>query len=112
KLLDLHYSDPRTLNPKNLGFHPEGLPTGDMLNLWNYRKIIDRNNFRPGIYSGDITIVNWPQNDYMLGDLISASEKEFEKHIEASKQLSLSLLYWIQTEAPRDRKSTRLNSSH
>src|SRR5690606_29085586 len=92
KLLDLHYSDPRTLNPKNLGFHPEGLPTGDMLNLWNYRKIIDRNNFRPGIYSGDITIVNWPQNDYMLGDLISASEKEFEKHIEASKQLSLSLL--------------------
>lgn len=101
KLLDLHYSDPRTLNPKNLGFHPEGLPTGDMLNLWNYRKIIDRNNFRPGIYSGDITIVNWPQNDYMLGDLISASEKEFEKHIEASKQLSLSLLYWIQTEAPR-----------
>lgn len=101
KLLDLHYSDPRTLQPKRLGFHPEGLRTGDMLNLWNYRKIIDKNNFHPGIYSGDITIVNWPQNDYMLGDLVGASEEEFNKHFEASKQLSLSLLYWLQTEAPR-----------
>ncbi len=101
KLLGLHYSDPRTLKPKNLGFHPEGIATGDMLNLWNYRKIIDKNNFKPGTYSGDITIVNWPQNDYMLGDLVGASEEEFKKHFEASKQLSLSLLYWIQTEAPR-----------
>lgn len=101
KLLGLHYSDPRTLNPKNLGFDPSGKPTGDMLNLWNYRKLIDRHNFKPGTYAGDITIVNWPQNDYMLGDLIGASEAEFKKHVDASKQLSLSLLYWLQTEAPR-----------
>lgn len=101
KLLGLHYSDPRTLNPKNLGFDPSGKPTGDMLNLWNYRKLIDRHNFEPGTYAGDITIVNWPQNDYMLGDLIGASEEEFKKHVDASKQLSLSLLYWLQTEAPR-----------
>lgn len=100
-ILGLHYSDPRTLVPKNLGFHPEGLPTGDMLNLWNYRKIINRFNFEKGFYPGDITIVNWPQNDYMLGNLVGASEEEFKKHYENAKQLSLSLLYWIQTEAPR-----------
>src|SRR5690606_13646769 len=45
--------------------------------------------------------VNWPQNDYMLGDIVDVSKEEFNKHFEASKQLSLSLLYWIQTEAPR-----------
>ena len=101
KILGLHYSDPRTLKPKNLGFHPEGLPTGDMLNLWNYRKIINRFNFSEGFYKGDITIVNWPQNDYMLGNLIGASEEDFNKHYESAKQLSLSLLYWLQTEAPR-----------
>ncbi len=101
KLLALHYSDPRNLEPKNLGFHPEGLPTGEMLNLWNYRKIINKNNFQPSFYPGDITIVNWPQNDYMLGDLISSSAEEFQKHFESAKQLSLSLLYWLQTEAPR-----------
>ncbi|PTX18885.1 FAD dependent oxidoreductase [Pontibacter mucosus] len=101
KLLALHYSDPRTLKPKNLGFHPEGHKTGDMLNLWNYRRIINKNNFKEGTYAGDITIVNWPQNDYMLGNLIGVSEKDFNKHVDAAKQLSLSLFYWLQTEAPR-----------
>jgi hypothetical protein len=101
KLVDLDYSDPRTLKPKNLGFHPEGKLMGSMLNLWNYRKIINKNNFVPGTYPGDITIVNWPQNDYMLGNLIDVSEKEYQKHIGQAKQLSLSMLYWLQTEAPR-----------
>jgi hypothetical protein len=101
KLLDLKYSSPQTLEPKELGFHPEGIRTGDVLNLWNYRRIINKNNFGPGTYTGDITIVNWPQNDYLLGDIIDVSEKEFKKHIEAARQLSLSLFYWLQTEAPR-----------
>lgn len=101
KLLDLKYSNPRTLAPKVLGFHPEGKPTGDALNLWNYRRIINKNNFVSGFYQGDITIVNWPQNDYVLGDIVEASENDFETHFSRGKQLSLSLLYWLQTEAPR-----------
>lgn len=101
KILGLHYSDPRTLKPKELGFHPEGEQTENKLNLWNYRRIIDKNNFTPSFFKGDITIVNWPQNDYMLGNLIDVSKKEFNKHIDRAKQLSLSLLYWLQTEAPR-----------
>jgi hypothetical protein len=100
-LLSLEYSSPSTLQPKALGFHPEGIATGDKLNLWNYRKIINKNNFLPGVYKSDITIVNWPQNDYMLGNIVDVSEKEFNKHVERAKQLSLSLLYWLQTEAPR-----------
>ncbi len=101
KLLALEYSQPSTLQPKALGFHPEGISTGNTLNLWNYRKIINKNIFREGYFDGDITIVNWPQNDYMRGNLIGASESDFNKHIESSKQLSLSLLYWLQTEVPR-----------
>ena len=101
KLLELNYSNPSTLEPKALGFHPEGVKTGNSLNLWNYRRIINKNNFRPGTYPGDITIVNWPQNDYMLGSIIDVPEKDFKKHIERGKQLSLSLFYWLQTEAPR-----------
>lgn len=101
RLLDLHYSSPTTLKPTPLGFHPEGVKTGNMLNLWNYRRIIHSANFLPGLYKGDITIINWPQNDYMLGNLVGVSEKEFNRHVERGKQLSLSLLYWLQTEAPR-----------
>lgn len=101
KLLDLAYSNPKTLEPKKLGFHPEGLKTGDSLNLWNYRRIISKANFKLGTYLGDISNVNWPQNDYTLGNLIGASETNLKKHVDRAKQLSLSLLYWLQTEAPR-----------
>jgi len=45
--------------------------------------------------------VNWPQNDFLLGNLIDVSENESKKHIDAAKQLNLSLLYWLQTEVPR-----------
>jgi len=101
-LLDLMYSNPRTLEPKVLGFHPDGRPTGEALNLWNYRRIINKENFESGLYKSDITLVNWPQNDYVLGDIVEAGEAEFQNHVEKAKQLSLSLLYWLQTEAPRD----------
>nr|WP_310588359.1 FAD-dependent oxidoreductase [Larkinella terrae] len=101
KLLDLSYSNPSTLEPKQLGFHPEGIQTGSMLNLWNYRRLISKANFKPGAYQSDITVVNWPQNDYFLGNLVGVSDKEFKKHVDRAKQLSLSLFYWLQTEAPR-----------
>ncbi|WP_291779661.1 FAD-dependent oxidoreductase [Cecembia sp.] len=100
-MLALHYSNPQTLQPKMLGFHPEGLPTGDLLNLWLYRRIFNRHNCDPGFYAGDISLVNWPQNDYIPGNLIDVSQETFAQHVEGGKQLSLSLLYWLQTEAPR-----------
>ncbi|MGO1787929.1 MAG: FAD-dependent oxidoreductase [Sphingobacterium sp.] len=102
RLLDLQYSNPRTLKPHLLGFDPRaGAETGEALNLWEYRRIIDRNNFTPGFYPSDITLVNWPQNDYLLGSLIDVSKDEFNRHVEASKELGRSLIYWLQTEAPR-----------
>ncbi len=100
-LIDLNYSNPRTLAPKELGFHPEGIATGEKLNLWNYRRIINRKNFVAGTYTGDVTIVNWPQNDFFPGNLIDVDQATFERHIEEATQLNLSLLYWLQTEAPR-----------
>lgn len=102
RLLDLSYSDPRTLKPKKLGFDPTGKELGDILNLWNYRRIIDRNMFVNKSYTGDITIVNWPQNDFFPGNLIDVPDKEFKAIFERGKQLSHSLFYWLQTEAPRE----------
>ena len=37
----------------------------------------------------------------MLGNLCEVSAEEAARHLERAKQLSLSLLYWLQTEAPR-----------
>jgi hypothetical protein len=96
KLLSLFYSSPRTLQPFNMGFDP-AKGTG----LFKYRRIVDRTNFIPGTYAGDVTLVNWPQNDYMLGNLFDVPPAEAARHLAAAKQLSLSWLYWLQTECPR-----------
>ena len=102
RLLDFTYTHPRSQNPKRLGFDPSGRDYVDgALNLWTYRRIIDRSLFRPAHFEGDISLINWPQNDYVLGNLVGVSEAEAQRHVTRAKQLSLSLLYWLQTEAPR-----------
>jgi hypothetical protein len=96
KLLSLVYSDPVTLAPHDYGFD-----AGQATGFFHYRRIIDRKNFAEGTYAGDITLVNWPQNDYLLGNPFEVSAKVAARHVQRAKQLSLSLLYWLQTEAPR-----------
>lgn len=79
-ILSLDYSNPRTLVPKTLSFVPPGrttpAPETETLNLWLYRRMIDRSNFEPGTYASDITLVNWPQNDYMLGNITDVTPEE------------------------------------
>ncbi|MGE3819064.1 MAG: FAD-dependent oxidoreductase, partial [Isosphaeraceae bacterium] len=97
KLLSLTYSAPATLKPRTLSFDPTGNGPG----WWLYRRLIDPSNFLPGAYPGAVSLVNWPQNDYLLGNLVGVSREEADRHLARAKQLSLSLLYWLQTEAPR-----------
>lgn len=102
RLLDFTYTHPRSGQPKRLGFNPSGGRTlGGALNLWTYRRMIDAAQFTEGTFKGDLSLINWPQNDYFLGNLIGVSEDEAHRHLARARQLSLSLLYWLQTEAPR-----------
>ena len=48
-LLDLQYSQPSTLKAKKLAFDPERKDTGELLNLWLYRRMIDKSNFVEGV---------------------------------------------------------------
>jgi len=99
KLLSWEMSDPVKLTPRRVMFDPsaERNAPGE-LNLFIYRRIANKRNFAAGAYAGDVSLVNWPQNDYLLGDLLGSSALA---HLARGKQLSLSLLYWMQTEAPR-----------
>lgn len=101
KLLDFTYTHPSSGTPRTLGFDPSGARPGGVINLWTYRRLIDAAQFQPGTYAGDVILVNWPQNDYFLGNLVGVSDEQRQKHIDAATQLSLSLMYWLQTEAPR-----------
>ncbi len=102
RLLSFTYTHPPTGVPRTLGFDPAGGRTSGIVNLWTYRRLIDRKNFQAGSYEGDISLVNWPQNDYFLGNLTGDSDETRQQHISQARQLSLSLLYWLQTEAPRE----------
>jgi hypothetical protein len=80
-------------------FHP---PPGwnPVEDLWRFRRIAARRQFDPAPRS-DITLVNWSANDYGAGTIIDVDADTAAERIEAARQLSLSVLYWLQTEAPR-----------
>lgn len=99
RLLSWDSTHPHTLKPRSLMFDPTMKAGG--VNLWSYRRIADAANFVPGTYSSGISLVNWPQNDYWVAPLIENTPDEIARHVQRAKELSLSLLYWMQTEAPR-----------
>ncbi|MBX3280693.1 MAG: FAD-dependent oxidoreductase [Acidobacteria bacterium] len=101
RLITWNQPHPETLKPRAAYFDPERERSAEGLNFFIYRRILDKKNFAPGAVASDISLVNWPMNDYFGGPLFEVSESEAARHLEAAKQLSLSLLYWMQTEAPR-----------
>ena len=81
-------------------FADQSLNPGDG-NLWTFRRIIARDLFQPGTYASDVTLVNWPSIDYFDAPVLDVDDDVAAKRLQDAKQLSLSMLYWMQTEAPR-----------
>lgn len=100
-LLDWTYTHPRSGEPRKLGFNPVGAQHDGVVNLWTYRRIVAASQFREEAFRSDISLVNWPQNDYFIHPLIGVSEEVKEQAVREGKALSLSWFYWMQTEAPR-----------
>lgn len=100
KLLAWEYSDPVTLQPKRPVLFEHETVEG-AFPIWKYRRIVCSDTFRGPSRPNEVTIVNWPHNDFLLGSVIGVSKEEREALLDGARQLSLSLLYWLQTEAPR-----------
>jgi hypothetical protein len=102
--------NPRTLQPSTRSFTPnpddepwrvdadQRVDPGDG-NLWTFRRIAARRNFRDGFYPSDICLVNWPMIDYFTEPIIDVAAPDPVE--QAARDLSRSVLYWLQTEAPR-----------
>ena len=100
-LLSWDATHPFTMKTEPCQFSPNvAQPKGPREN-WTFRRIIDRAQYAPGFYPSDIVLVNWPQIDYLPGPILDVVPEEKEKHLRGARQLSLSMLYWMQTEAPR-----------
>ncbi len=98
KLLSMDMPEPATLKKRVLDFEPGvNICANGKPSLWRYRRVADRANFAPGTFASDISLVNWPQNDYWLGNVCDVSEQEAARNVNRAKQQSLSLLYWLQT---------------
>lgn len=68
--------------------------------LWSYRRIIDPKDFEEGVFETEVTLLNWPQNDYILGNVFETDDDAY--HQQRARELTLSFFYWLQHEAPRE----------
>jgi hypothetical protein len=93
--------NPRTMQVMRYNFDPHREKPGLFSGLWAFRRIIDRAQFAPGTYASDLCLVNWPMIDYLEGDLLGCDESTRAARIADAKQLSISMVHWLQTEAPR-----------
>ena len=100
-LLSLTYSNPITLEPRTLSFDPRPGAETEFFNLWSYRRLLAPSQFEEGSFPSGISLINWPQNDYLDGNIIDVTEEEKERHLKGAMEVSFALLYWLQTEAPR-----------
>lgn len=89
EVLHAHTGEPRTLP----------LFSDDWYALFPYRQIVDSTKLT--VPAHPVTLVNWPQNDYFDQTILDVSDADRASRLEDARQLSLSLLYWLQTEAPR-----------
>ncbi|MBB6556271.1 FAD-dependent oxidoreductase [Nonomuraea rubra] len=69
--------------------------------LWHYRRILAGTQLDETFTGGDVTLVNWPQTDYWELPLIGVDAGTREQALARARDLTLSFVHWMQTEAPR-----------
>jgi hypothetical protein len=62
--------------------------------LWTYRRLIEGKTFS----GNDVTMFNWPGNDYRDRSILDCSPLEAARALQDAKRVSLGFLYWLQTE--------------
>ena len=65
--------------------------------LWNFRRCLCRQNFVAGCFASDITML-MNGNQYHGGVLAGVDEDDTQRAFREARELSLSLLYFLQTE--------------
>ena len=101
KMLSWTYSEPMDLTPVTRPIFAGPRAAADADDLWHYRRILWTGHYPPGAFPSDIVVVNWPQIDYWLSPLAGVPPQTAADNLARSRQLSLSMFYWMQTAAPR-----------
>jgi len=70
--------------------------------FWSYRRLIAKDQFKPGIFASDLSMINWDSNDVCDNDLLSLDPDKQAKAMQYGKQVAMSFAWWLQHEAPHD----------
>ncbi|MEM6333066.1 MAG: FAD-dependent oxidoreductase [Planctomycetota bacterium] len=90
------------LAPRDLAMTPwPDDPADGTLELWRYRRVVDRAIHAGDTPPADVSLVNWVQNDYFRKPTLIDNHLERDAAYAEAKQQSRCLLYWMQTAAPR-----------
>ncbi len=73
----------------------------DFGSLWHYRRIRAASHYAADARPHEVTLVNWPQNDYVEGNIIDKPANMVEQYLTKARGMSLALVYWLQNDAPR-----------
>lgn len=100
-VFSMYGPDSSTGKAKRFGMFPgETDENGnELFPLFKYRKIVESSYFVDGSEPYDVTLINWPQNDFFLGNLFDCPDAEENDY--RARQFTLSFVYWLQTECPR-----------
>ncbi|WP_371400623.1 FAD-dependent oxidoreductase [Kribbella sp. NBC_00662] len=98
--LSLADVDPGTLIARELPLFGEVADSKIPRTRWCYRRIRSADQFT-GVLTTDVSLMNWPQNDYWLKPLLGVDQETRQDALEASRDLTRSLVYWLQTAVAR-----------
>lgn len=98
---DVHPITLKTRNRPLFAGAPQDAITGEERDLWHYRRIVARRHFDDTFAGGDVTLINWPHIDYWELPLLGVEPDVRRRALERSRDLTLSFVHWMQTEAQR-----------
>lgn len=75
--------------------------------FWDYRRLVDASQFKPGAFPADISSINWNSNDYCDARLVSGDPLQEANALQQGKRLSLGFAWWLRHNVPRDDDSAR-----
>ncbi|MEK7408976.1 MAG: FAD-dependent oxidoreductase [Acidobacteriota bacterium] len=67
-----------------------------------WRRLLARKNFAGPSSPPEVALINWPRQDYHDESLLDRTPEAFARVLQQAKRLSLSFLYWLQTDLARD----------
>jgi hypothetical protein len=70
--------------------------------FWTYRRLVAKEQFNSGVFSSDLSMINWDSNDVCDERLLSVNPEEEAAALQHGKQVSLAFAWWLQHDVPRD----------